>query len=140
MRPLELGHPGAQRARLTALVLAGTKTGTAGLLAQHRAEGELVEHVGERLVLVDDDGAALAVVRVTAVAVVPLADVTDAFARSEGEGFADHAAWAAAHRRFWTAGGWPVDDDSLVVCTSLALEPDAREPGTTDDRPGVPQA
>jgi uncharacterized protein YhfF len=135
VRPLELGRPGAQRSRLTALVLAGEKTGTAGLLAQHEAGGEPVEHVGERLALVDDHGAALAVVRVTSVAVVRLADVTDAFARSEGEGFAARAAWAEVHQRFWAAEGFPTDDDSAVVRVGLAVEP-----GTTAAAAGVPEA
>jgi uncharacterized protein YhfF len=72
------------------------------------------------LVLVDDDVRELARVRVTAVDVVPFAEVTDAFARSEGEGYAGHADWAVAHRRFWEAGGAVVDDGTPIVC--LAFE------------------
>jgi len=70
LRTLELGSPGELREWLNGLVLAGTKQ--AGLLElDYRAESENVEHVGERLVLMDDTGARLAEVAVTAVQIVP---------------------------------------------------------------------
>ncbi|MEV0354323.1 hypothetical protein AB0H88_52020 [Nonomuraea sp. NPDC050680] len=56
-RVVELGVPGDQRTWLTDLVLSGAKTATAGLLElDYEAEDEPLEHVGERLVLVDDEG------------------------------------------------------------------------------------
>ena len=59
LRALELGTPGAFRDELTALVLAGRKQATAGLLAEYTEEGEELETVGERLVLLDSDGKSL---------------------------------------------------------------------------------
>lgn len=107
---------------MTALVLAGTKTATAGLLDEdYVEEGEALEHVGERLVLVGDDGAAAAVVEVTAVAVLPFAQVTDRFARAEGEGYAGHEDWAADHRAYWQRHGRAVTAETAVVCLEFVV-------------------
>ena len=116
LRTLALAFPGELRQRLTGLVLHGSKRATAGLLEEYAAEGEELEHVGEVLVVVDDDGAEIGRIRVTRVEVVPFAEVTDEFARDEGEGYGGHADWAVSHREFWEATGAQVDDGTPVVC------------------------
>jgi uncharacterized protein YhfF len=117
LRVLELGTPGEMRRELTALTLSGDKTATAGLLAlDYEAEGEEVEHVGERLVLVDDAGERAAEVEITRVEVTSFAAVTWEFAQAEGEGFRSIEHWRDGHRRFWAREGHPVDDSSTVVC------------------------
>ena len=121
LRALELGTPGAMRDELTALVLAGGKRATAGLLAEYAEEGEELETVGERLALLDSDGKPRAVVEITAVEVVQFADVTWDFAEAEGEGFASVDHWREAHRRFWAGEGTTVDDDTAVVCLAFRL-------------------
>ncbi|WP_432547862.1 ASCH domain-containing protein [Kineococcus sp. SYSU DK004] len=122
LRTLELGTPGRVRRELTALVLAGRKRATAGLLdVDYAAEGEEVERVGERLAVLDDGGAHVATVEVTAVRVVPFAEVDDAFAREEGEGYAGHADWAAAHERYWAGVGVAVSAGTPVVCLRFRL-------------------
>ncbi len=123
LRVMELGSPGAMRAELNGLVLAGAKRGTAGIFADYATDGEELEQPGEILVLVDDDGAGIARIEVTDVDVVPFAQVTDEFARSEGEGFADWKEWAVAHRRFWEGEGEVVADDTLVACVGFRLAP-----------------
>jgi uncharacterized protein YhfF len=122
LRAVELGAPGEMRRRLNELVLSGRKRATAGLLEHdYRAESEELEHVGERLVLVDDDGAKLAGLVVTAVDVVPLAEVTWEFADAEGEGFRSAAHWREAHTKYWATEGHEVDDETAVVCLSFRL-------------------
>jgi len=121
LRTLELAFPGELRQRLTGLVLAGPKRATAGLLEEYAAEGEELEHVGEVLVMVDDDGGELGRVRITDVQVVPFAEVSDEFARAEGEGYAGHADWAVSHRGFWEAAGAQVHDATQVVCLRFEL-------------------
>jgi uncharacterized protein YhfF len=118
LRALELGSPGSDLQRtLNALVLAGDKRATAGLLSEYADEGEELEHVGEEQVLVDADGRAIALVRYTRVEVVPFAAVTWEFARAEGEGFNDIDDWQRAHRRYWQReSGIDVTDDEPVVC------------------------
>ncbi|WP_346775894.1 ASCH domain-containing protein [Micromonospora sp. HNM0581] len=65
-------------------MLEGVKTATAGLLDDYTDEGEALEHVGERLVLVDDDDAFVAVVQVTGVKVTRFAEVPSDFGRRPG--------------------------------------------------------
>ncbi|MFR9778570.1 ASCH domain-containing protein [Micromonospora sp. MS34] len=122
LRTLALGTPGEMRANLNALVLAGVKTATAGLLTdEYTAENEELEHVGERLVLVDDRDALVGIVEVTGVEVVRFADVTWDFARSEGEGDRSIEEWREGHHRYWARAGFPVDDDTPVVCIRFRL-------------------
>ncbi|NRQ33587.1 ASCH domain-containing protein [Nonomuraea sp. NN258] len=117
LRVLELGTPGELRTRLTDLVLSGAKTATAGLLTlDYEAEGEELEHVGERLALVDDAGDRVADVEVTRVDLHPFAAVPWEFAQAEGEGFTSIQHWRDAHRRYWLAQGGQVDDTATVVC------------------------
>lgn len=123
LRTIELGRAGEQRGRLNGLVLAGRKRGTAGLANEYETEGELLEHVGERLVVLDDDGGAVATVEVTGVSLHPFIKVPWEFARSEGEGDENLDQWRSGHRRYWDAQGTPVQDDSLVVCINFVLVP-----------------
>ena len=64
---LELGSPGPLRKELTDLVPAGPMRATSGLVKlDYESEGEPLEQVGERLVLVDvDDATPVVCVRFT---------------------------------------------------------------------------
>ncbi|GAA4568041.1 ASCH domain-containing protein [Micromonospora coerulea] len=121
LRSLALGTPGELRATLNTLVLAGVKTATAGLTAEYAQENEELEHVGERLVLVDDHDALVAVVEVTGVEVVRFADVPWDFARAEGEGDRSIEEWREGHAAYWARQGSPVTDDSQIVCIRFRL-------------------
>lgn len=110
------------RTELNNLVLAGDKTATTGLRSEYDTEGEALEHVGERLALLDDLGRQVAIVEVTEVVIRPFADVPWEFAAAEGEGDANLEEWRAGHRRFWAAAGTPVDDATSVVCLRFVLE------------------
>ncbi|MEU3775056.1 ASCH domain-containing protein [Streptomyces sp. NPDC032472] len=122
--PYLLGIPGPLRDQLVATVLSGAKTATTGLLPEYEAEGEPLPAPGDRAVLVDSQERALAVVEVTDVQVLRLADVDLRHALDEGEGYTSVAEWRASHEGFWhsdpvrEALGDPeytVDDDTLVV-------------------------
>ncbi|WDZ86104.1 ASCH domain-containing protein [Micromonospora cathayae] len=121
LRALALGTPGEMRHNLNTLVLAGVKQATAGLRSEYVAEGEELEHVGERLALVDDHDQLAGVVEVTGVEVVRFADVSWEFASAEGEGDQDLDEWRAGHLRFWASEGSTVDDDTQVVCIRFRL-------------------
>ena len=121
LRTLELGTPGEMRQELVGLVLSGPKRATAGLLGDYEIEGEALETVGERLVLVGTQGERVGLIEVTAVEIAPFAQVSDEFARSEGEGFTGYADWAAAHRAYWERIGRRIDDRTQVVCLSFTL-------------------
>jgi uncharacterized protein YhfF len=124
---MELGFAGTTlRRRLVDAVLRGEKTATAGLLVDYEREGEPLPFVGDRFVLLDEDDVGVAVVEVTDVRVLRVADCELAFARDEGEGFDTVAAWREAHERFWRGNadeiraylndpGWDVTDETLFV-------------------------
>ncbi len=121
LRTMELGSPGGLRAHLNDCVLNGTKRATAGLLSEYITENEPWEHVGERLVLVDDDSKPLGVIEVTRVEETTFAEVTWAFAEAEGEGFVDLADWRRAHRDYWATEDEHVTDDTPVLCIYFEL-------------------
>lgn len=121
MRSLELGTPDGLRSRLNALVLAGTKTATTGLLREYAEETEGLEYVGERLALLDDHGRYVATVEITGVEIKSFGEVTWEHAAAEGEGDASLEQWREGHRRFWERTGTPVTDDTVVVCLTFRL-------------------
>lgn len=117
MRTLELGTPGRLRDRLNSLVLADTKIATATLVTEYDEEGEDLETPGELLALLDNDGAFLAELRVTDVAITPFSEVPWSFAQAEGEGYTDEAHWREVHADFWqNAEGRRITDATPVVC------------------------
>lgn len=113
----EYGLPGPLRDELVAAILAGAKTATSSL---HAAYGdEPLPRVGEGEILLDSAGAPVAVLRTTDVELRAFGDIDADFARAEGEGFTDVAAWRAAHADFWREH--PLSDASLVVTQRIAL-------------------
>src|SRR5688500_3056606 len=125
---MELGFAGTPlRRQLVDAVLRGEKTATAGLLVDYEREGEPLSSIGDRALLLDDGDVGVAVVEVTDVRVLRVADYCElAFARDEGEGFESVAAWREAHEGFWRGHadeiraylddpGWDVTDDTLFV-------------------------
>ncbi len=98
---VEFAFPGALRDQLVAAILAGEKTATTGLLVDYERGAEPLPVVGARSVVVDSEERPVAVIEVTAVRVVPLAEVDWAHVRDEGEGHRSVAEWRAGHERFW---------------------------------------
>ncbi len=114
------------RQKLVDLVINGNKRATAGLLAEYEDEHEPLEHVGERLAIVDDDGRYVATVSVTRVVVSRFADVPDEFALAEAEGDRNAADFRESHMRYWLSAGTPVTDDTVVVQVYFDLVADER--------------
>jgi uncharacterized protein YhfF len=124
----EFAFPGPLRDRLVAVILSGAKTSTSSLVRSY--EGEPLPQVGRREAVVDSQGRPVAVIEVTGVGVVRLADVDLQHALDEGEGDETVAQWRAGHEEFWHSAevraelGEPdftVDDDTLVVAQRFRL-------------------
>ncbi|OKH99153.1 RNA-binding protein [Streptomyces sp. CB02923] len=122
--PCEFAYPGPLRDRLVAAVLSGAKTTTTGLLADYEHEGDPLPRIGDRYRVPDSGGRTVAVIEVTEVRVLRLADVDLPHAVDEGEGHRTVAAWRSDHESFWhgpqmrEALGDPefhTDDDTQVV-------------------------
>jgi len=88
---------------LLALVLAGTKTGTAGAFWNYE-NGAPIPQVGELSIILDGAGQPRAVIRTTKVEIVPFNEVSEEHAFSEGEGDRTLASWRADHEAFWRRG------------------------------------
>ena len=121
LRVLELGDAGGIRGRLNDLVLRGLKTATLGLLEEYAEEGEQLEHVGERLVLVDDEGEPIGVVEITDVKPTTFGEVAWEFVAAENEGDESLEQWRAGHVAYWARMGRQVDADTQVVELRLRL-------------------
>jgi len=122
LRSMQIGTPGPMRQRLNALILAGEKRATAGLASDYEKEGEPLEHVGERLTLVDDVGEGVGIVVVTRVQTCRFIDVPWEFARTEAEGDESIEEWREGHRNYWTSEGEHIEDSTMVVLIWFELE------------------
>ncbi|MEL6999407.1 MAG: ASCH domain-containing protein [Pseudomonadota bacterium] len=103
---------------LTALVLAGKKTGTCW---PHRdvATGEPMVEVGERSIYTDWDGNDVCMVEYTKIEIMPFNEVSEEFALSEGENDTRDG-WARDHRMYYERnGGW--SEDMMLVCENFRL-------------------
>ena len=124
MRTIEFGTPGASREKLVNLILHGQKRATAGLLiGDYESEGEPIEHVGELLAIVDNDGKHVGTMKVTRVEVLRFADVPDELALAEAEGDMNAGDFRASHLAYWTRVGESVTDDTLIVTVYFDLLP-----------------
>ena len=122
MRTIEFGTPGPSREKLVNLILHGQKRATAGLLiGDYEAEGEPIEHVGELLAIVNNDGKHVGTMKVTRVEVLRFADVPDEFALAEAEGDMNAADFRASHLAYWTRVGETVTDNTLIVTVYFDL-------------------
>jgi uncharacterized protein YhfF len=114
-RGIEFGTQGASRIKLTDLVLHGNKRATAGLLSEYHDEGEEVEHVGELLALIDNDGKHVGTLKVTRVDICEFINVPDEFALAENEGDLSAEDFRESHLAYWNRVGENVTDDTQVV-------------------------
>jgi len=126
----EFAFPGPLRDQLVAAILDGRKTTTSGLVADYEHENEPLPRPGLRQAVIDSAGRRVALIEITAVRVLRLADVDLAHAVGEGEGYATVAEWRAGHERFWHSAevreemgdpDFTVNDDTLVVAESFRL-------------------
>jgi uncharacterized protein YhfF len=131
----EFAFPGPLRDQLVAAILNGSKTSTTGLVVDYEHDGEPLPEVGNRFVVIDSDNRPVAVIEVTAVTVVPLAQVDLAHAVDEGEGDTSVAEWRTNHERFWHSKEmrealedpeFTVDDATLAVLERFRLVTDLR--------------
>ncbi|OEU96580.1 ASCH domain-containing protein [Streptomyces oceani] len=128
--PAEFAFPGPLRDQLVAAILEGSKTTTTSLHLEYEHEGVPLPRPGDRSVVIDSDGEAVAVIEVTEVRLLRLAEVDLAHAVDEGEGYRTVAEWRAGHEDFWHSAelraslGDPeftVDDETLVVTERFRL-------------------
>ena len=115
----------AAAAELAALVLVGTKVGTASLVWTYEREGDAVPKAGDLSLVTSFAGAPLCVIETTAVAIRRFDQVPADFAASEGEGDLSLAYWRDVHWAYFgrecRAMGREPDPSMPVVCETFAV-------------------
>ena len=94
---------------------------TTGLLSEYDQEGEDIEHVGERLAVVNDADEYVATVEVTDVRVCRFDEVPLSHAVAESEGWDSVAQWRGDHQDYFDGLGVEVFGDTVVVCMAFRL-------------------
>ena len=97
----EFGFPGPLRDLLVGAILSGAKTSTSSLALGYERENEPLPAVGQRSAVLDSAGRRVAVIEITEVRVVRLADIDLQHALDEGEGYESVEQWRSGHERFW---------------------------------------
>lgn len=107
------------------LARSGEKRATCHLALDFARNGVRRREAGDCLVVLDEAGAPLCIVRVTEVAVTPFDAVGPELAVAEGEGDLSRDYWATVHRRYFEkqCAKWGVDwrEDREVVCEYFDL-------------------
>ncbi|MBC1227410.1 ASCH domain-containing protein [Listeria booriae] len=109
--------------RLGNLVVKGLKTGTCAAHCIHEIENEPIPKVNDYEIVLDGRNEPLVIIKYTKVELVKMNEVTEAFAKSEGEGDLSYDYWYSAHERFftWELGqyGRTFTPDLLLVCQTI---------------------
>jgi len=110
---------------LAQLVLSGTKKATASLHEIYTYENEPIPKVGDYSVITDWEGEAKCIIKTTAINICPFKDVTEAFAKREGEGDKSLAYWRDVHRHFFGEECKEMKkafhEDMLVICEEFEV-------------------
>ncbi|MDQ0207686.1 ASCH domain-containing protein [Alkalicoccobacillus murimartini] len=105
---------------LLELVLTGDKTATCCNYTLAKEQGEDLAKPGQLNILLDGQEKAKAIIETTHVEVVRFNEVTEAFARLEGEGDLSLSYWRQEHEAFftreWKEAGGSFSSDMLVFC------------------------
>jgi uncharacterized protein YhfF len=113
---------------VVAAIRDGTKTTTSGLALEYERTGEPLPAVGQQFAVIDSAGQAVAVIELTEVRVIPVAEIDLRHALDDGdESLAD---WRAAHQEEWESAdmrellGEPdftVGDNTVVLAQRFRL-------------------
>lgn len=110
---------GVEADQLADLVLKGEKTATASAYDLYQIDGEPIPQAGTFDVILDGQGQAACIIKVTKVTVVPFKQVSAEHAFKEGEGDKSLAYWRQVHEEFFTEwmaeAGLTFSQDSQVV-------------------------
>ena len=125
---LEFADPGPIRDQVVAAILAGAKTTTTGLVLEYERTGVALPEAGWQYVVLDSAAGPAAVIEMTEVRKVRIADIDLRHVLDDGdESVAD---WRAAHEEYWHSAelrevlGEPeftADDETVVLAQRFRL-------------------
>ena len=116
---------GTDADRLAELVRTGTKTATSSAFILYKSENVPIPQTGDHSIILDALGAAVCIIRTTAVTVIPFSEVTAEHAYKEGEGDRSLDHWRKVHRLFFEKELRKIDmcfsEDMTVVCEEFEV-------------------
>ena len=104
----ELAH------ELATLIVKGIKTASCGSFASYHQE-EPAPRIGSYNIILDGQDVPVCVIRLVSMRLVRFCDVTEAFARKEGEGDLSLGYWRKEHQQFFTREGYFSDEMELIT-------------------------
>lgn len=99
---------------LADLVKKGIKTASCGSLAAFQSD-DSAPQIGSHNIILDGQGVPVCVIRIVSMRLVRFCNVTEEFARKEGEGDLSLDYWRREHKAFFTRAGSYSDDMELVA-------------------------
>lgn len=119
------GDSAALADELAALVVAGTKRATTGLVWMHEREGWRIGEPGDLVIITRFDGTPACLIQIEDVTICRFGDVDAEFAAVEGEGDGSLAYWRRVHWDYFGREcaqlGREPSEDMPVVCTRFRL-------------------
>ncbi|MGL4820332.1 MAG: ASCH domain-containing protein [Bacilli bacterium] len=116
---------GASPDELAQLVIDGVKTATCSGQLFYEREGEPLPAVDDYSIILNSKDEPVAIIRTVNVEVMPMNEVSEAFAAAEGEGDRSYQYWWDAHVAFFTreleAIGETFQPDLRIVCERFEL-------------------
>ena len=99
---------------LADLVRKGIKTASCGSLSSFQTE-ESAPKIGSYNIILNGQGAPVCVIRIVSMRLIRFSEVTEDFARKEGEGDLSLEYWQKEHKAFFTRAGSYSDDMELIA-------------------------
>ena len=99
---------------LADLIKKGIKTASCGSFASYQQE-ESAPRIGSYNIILDGQNVPVCVIRLISMQLVRFCDVTEAFARKEGEGDLSLEYWKKEHQRFFSSEGHFSEDMELIA-------------------------
>ncbi|RAY82624.1 ASCH domain-containing protein [Enterobacter cloacae] len=121
---IKINYPGADAwqmgdspelaSELADLIKKGIKTASCGSFASFQ-QVESAPKIGSYNIILDGQNVPVCVTRLVSMRLVRFCDVTEAFARKEGEGDLSLEYWQKEHKRFFTREGHFSEDMELIA-------------------------
>ena len=110
----QMGDSPELTSELADLINKGIKTASCGSFASYQQE-ESAPRIGSYNIILDGQNVPVCVTRLVSMRLVRFCDVTEAFARKEGEGDLSLEYWQKEHQRFFTQEGHFSEDMELIA-------------------------
>ncbi|HEG2204670.1 TPA: ASCH domain-containing protein [Enterobacter cloacae] len=110
----QMGDSPELASELADLIKKGIKTASCGSFASYQQE-ESAPRIGSYNIILDGQNVPVCVTRLVSMRLVRFCDVTEAFARKEGEGDLSLEYWQKEHQRFFTREGHFSEDMELIA-------------------------